>query len=180
MKQDVNTPSMKHLEQLAAAYADARAQLVERAGRLQRELDAARSEHLPGIRSAHNQLGEAQIALRDAIEAAPTLFEKPKTRIVHGVKFGYQVHKGRVVFADEAATIARIRKLLPEEQAELMINTKESVHKPAVNDLSAADLKRLGITVTSDQDRIVIKSTDSAVDKLIAALTADLDKMMEE
>lgn len=172
--------TMKHIEQLAAAYADARAQLVERAGTLQRQIDAARADHLPGIRDAHNQLGEAQIALRDAIEAAPDLFRKPKTRVLHGVKFGYMVQKGRVVFADEQATINRIRKLLPVDQAELMIRTVEQVHKPAVNDLSAADLKRLAITVTPDQDRVVIKSTDSAVDKLVKALTADLDKMMEE
>lgn len=172
--------SMKHIEQLAAQYADARAHLVDRAGALQRQRDAIDNDHLPGIRAAHAQLGEAQIALRDAIEAAPELFDKPKTRVLHGVKFGYQVFKGRVEFADEQATIARIRKLLPEDQQELMIRKVESVHKPAVNDLSAADLKRLAITVTPDQDRVIIKSTDTAVDKLIKALTADLDKLMQE
>lgn len=172
--------TMKHIEQLAAHYADARAALVEKASTLQRAMDDARVQHLPAIRAAHARLGEAQAALHEAIKNAPDLFEKPKTRVLHNVKFGYQSQPARVTFANEAATIARIRERLPEDQAALMIRTSESVHKPAVYDLSAADLKRLGISVTTGEDRVIIKSTDSAVDKLIKALTADLDKIMEE
>ena len=76
----------------------------------------------------------------------------------------------QVTFADEAATINRIRQQLPTAQAELLIKRTEKVHKPGVYDLTAADLKRLGITIDADSDEVVIKPIDGEIDKLVDAL----------
>ena len=83
--------------------------------------------------------------------------------------------RGKVVIDDESAVIARIRKLLPEEQAELLIRVRESVDRNAVCDLSAADLKRLGIRIADDEEVVIIKSVSSSLDRLVDALLKDTE-----
>jgi len=44
------------------------------------------------------------------------------------------------------------------------------VSKAALANISVADLKRIGCTITDDIDAVLIKPTDSEVDKLVMAL----------
>lgn len=168
---------MKHIEDLTGEYAGARRELASYVESLQAELDAAKRRHLERIREAVSRVAGLHDRLRLALEAAPELFRKPRTRVLHGIKVGYTKQRGQVVIDDEAATVARIRRLLPAEQAELLIRVRESVDKPAVYDLSATDLKRLGIAITADTDAVVIRPTDSEVDKLVNALLAEIERI---
>ena len=43
-----------------------------------------------------------------------------------------------------------------------------------------AELKRIGVTVEETGDQIVIKPTDSEVDKLVNALLADAERIESE
>lgn len=109
--------------------------------------------------------------LRKAVEQNPHLFEKPKTVTLCGIRVGVMKQKGKVTFDDESKVIARIRTKLPKDQAELLIRTTEQLHKPGVYDLTASDLKRLGIRIEDDCDAIVIKpSADSDSGKMAATL----------
>lgn len=108
-----------------------------------------------------------------AIRSAPELFGRPRTRAHAGVKFGYQKRRGQVVIPAESATIRRIRDLLPAEQAELLIRVRESVHKPAVYDLTAADLKRLGIEIGNDADEVIAKIAGEDIERMVDALLRD-------
>ncbi len=56
---------------------------------------------------------------------------------------------------------------------------RESVDLNAVSDLTGADLKRLGIRIEADTEAVVIKPTDSEVDKLVEALLADAERIEE-
>jgi len=168
------------IEKLTRDYANARAYLAGIVTELQAELERVKHPVLPVIRKAVGEAGEAHARLRAAIEAEPDLFVKPKTLTIAGVRVGYMKQRGQVVIEDQAAVIARIRKQLPEEQAELLIRRTESVHKPAVYDLTAGDLKRLGITITKDTDAVVIKPVDGEVDKLVNALLAEVERAGEE
>ena len=170
---------MQTIELLAAAVAEARGVLAERGQTLQEGLDAAQRRHLPAIRQAVAAAAGDIDRLRAAIEAAPDLFERPRTRVLSGIRCGYMKQRGQVVIADEAKTVARIRELLPAEQAELLIRVRESVHKPAVYDLTAADLKRLGVTIEADSDAVVIKPADGDIDKIVAALLKDAERAGE-
>lgn len=166
-----------HIEAKAEAYARDREELASITTALQAVIDEARRRAMPEIREAVRNAAESRDRLRAMIEAAPELFHKPRTRVIAGVKLGYQKQKGKVEFDDEGKVIERIHAQLPKDQAELLIRKRESVHKPAVYDLTAGDLKRLGIRITDDCDEVVIKPTDSEVDKLVAAL---LDEAGEE
>lgn len=169
--------TMSHIEQLTRDYSEARAYLTGIVSRLQEELERVKHPALPLIREAVGKTAETHGKLYAAIESAPELFVRPKTITIAGVRVGWMKQKGQVVIEDEAAVIARIRKLLPTEQAELLIRVRESVHKPGVYDLSAGDLKRLGITVTNDEEAVVIKPVDGEVDKLVNALLAEVENI---
>ena len=51
-----------------------------------------------------------------------------------------------------------------------MINVTETPIKKAIEQLSVSDLKKIGCLVTDAQDEVVIKATDTEVDKLVTAL----------
>lgn len=171
---------IEQIEHQTRAYADARARLAGRVQALQAQIERLRAEHLHGIRAAVREAADAHDALHALIEARPDCFLRPRTITIAGVRVGYMKQKGSVVIEDEAAVIARIRKLLPAEQSELLIRVRESVHKPAVYDLTAGDLKRLGIAVTDDADAVVIKPVDGEVDKLVNALLAEAERSATE
>lgn len=162
--------TLKEIEDLTTAFANERRRLARMVEALQADIDHMRREAMPQIRAAVAAAAGAQDRLNAAISDSASLFRRPRTLVIAGIRVGFTKQKGKVEIDDEPATIARIRKLLPVEQAELLIRVREAVHKPAVYDLIAADLKRLGIRVTDDTDAVVIKPTDDAVDKIVATL----------
>lgn len=167
--------TLHEIESLARAYADAYAELSDDVAVLENSIRELKRKMLPRIKRAAEKAAEAKQTLTAAVEATPSLFAKPRTRLFHGIKVGFTKQKGTVELGDEAGVIRRIRRLLPEEQAELLIRTQESVHKPAVYDLSVEDLKRLGISITNDSDRVVVKVADSDIEKMVDALLKDED-----
>ncbi len=164
---------MQEIELKAQSYSTAREALAGVLAALDDETRALRKKYLARIRTLVVLAKARRADLHVLIAARPELFTKPRTRILHGVKCGFGKGKGKVEFDDEDAVIARIRKLLPEEQAELLISVKENVSKTAVCDLSVDDLKRLGIRVEGTGDVVVIKDAAGDVDKLVEALLKD-------
>ena len=168
--------TLQHIEQLTNAYASQRDVLAARVQALHDEIEAAKRKALPAIRQAVGQAADARNKLQAAIQDNPRLFVKPKSAIFSGVQVGYRKKKGKIVIDDDEAVITRIRRELPEDQAELLIRVTESVDKNAVGTLAVSDLKRLGIRVTADGDEPFIKPVDSDVDKLVNALLADIER----
>lgn len=165
-------PTLVEIEQFTAAYADKRHQLNECVRELGAEIEKIKTMRMPLIRQLAIVVAALHADLAGMISASPELFVRPRTHLLHGIKIGLTKRKGSVGWDDEAAVIKRIRAQLPADQAELLIRVTESVHKPSVYDLTAADLKRIGIRVVDDGDEPVIKSTDGEIDKLVAALLA--------
>lgn len=170
---------MQQIEAQTRAYAEARSALTEHVRALQAEIDAARGRHIEAIRAAVRDCADQHDRLHAALSQAPHLFERPKTQTFSGVRVGWQKQRGKVEIPDEAKTIARIRAQLPTAQADLLIRVTERVHKPGVYDLTAADLRRLGITITDDTEIVTIKPVDGEVDKLVDALLAEVEQPQE-
>ncbi len=165
--------TLEQIERLAEEYAEHRRELAAHLDRLQLELDEVKRRHLPRLRDLAADAAIAGGDLKAAVEESPELFTRPRTRVLHGIKVGFTKGKGKVVWDDEARVIERIRKLLPESQAELLIRVRESVHKPGLYDLTTADLKRLGVRIEDTGDAVVCKPVDSEIDKLVAQLVAE-------
>lgn len=164
---------INEIERLSAVYAEAMTALSQDVIVLDKSLRTVKEKALPGIKRAVQRAASAKTNLLAAVADSAELFQKPRTKVLHGVKVGIGKSKGKVVMADEELVIKRIRKLLPEEQAELLIRVKERVHKPGVYDLSVDDLKRLGIDIIGTGDQPVAKLMDSDIEKVINALLGD-------
>lgn len=163
------TVDLEMIEGATRLYANAREVLAEKVRRLEAELEQIKRQRLPGIKSALARAAEAEGKLRQVIETAPELFERPKTLILHGVKVGYRKAPGKLVWDDADQVVALIRKHYPD-QADVLIVVRETPSKSALAQLSAAELKRLGVRVIETSDEVVIAPTDSEVDKLVEAL----------
>jgi len=167
------------IEGLTKQYADARAVLSERVARLEAALEHSKRQALPGIKFGLAKAAEAESLLRAAIEAAPELFERPRTLILHGVKVGICKAKGKIEWDDADQVVRLIRRHMPG-QAEVLICTTERPSKPALAQLSVVELKRLGVRVIETGDEVMVQPTDSEVDKLVSALLKEaLDAVPE-
>ena len=161
--------TMEQIETKAKAHAQAREKLAEIVSALHEGIEALKRSHMPRLKAAVNRAAETSEALQALIEAAPELFVKPKSVIFHGIKLGYQKEKGKIEWDDQERVIKLIRKHFPE-LADTLIATTEKPSKDALNGLTAEQLKKIGVTVTSDSDAVFIRATDSEVDKMVNAL----------
>ena len=168
--------TLTEIEQHARAYADARLVLSERVQALQAEIETAKRRRLAGIKKAVAATADRHDTLSAAIQAAPELFARPRTKVLSGIRLGFAKQKGTLVISDADKTLTLIRRHFAE-QADRLIKTTEKPLKTALETLSAAELKRIGVTVLGDGDKIIIKPTDSEVDKLVNALLEEAEQI---
>ncbi len=167
---------MKDIEQLTRKYKSERDLLAGRVDALQTEIERLKQRAMPGIKSAVARAREAEHALATAIEGAPQLFRKPRTVIFSGIKVGLAKGKGEIQYQDMAQVLKLIKKHLPD-QADVLIAVKETPVKKSLPQLSAAELKKIGVTIRETGDQVVIRPTDSEVDKVVNALLKDTQKL---
>lgn len=168
------------ITRLTEEFSAARTKLGSRVQALEDELAAVKKRHLPAIKKAVETAAEKQLELRHALGVAPELFVRPRTIIINGIKIGYEKGKGKIEIPkeEEARVVALIEKHFPD-RADILIITSKKPAKKALAQLSGAELKKLGITVEDTGDHIIIKATDSEVDKLVDALLKE-EKEIEE
>ena len=119
------------------------------------------------------QLAEARDRLAAAIAAAPDLFEKKRSVVIHGIKTGFQRRHGSVEWDDDAALVAAIRRHVPERFAEL-VEVTERPMKEALAELDAATLESLGVRVKPAGERVIVRLIeDRAADEAQLALPFD-------
>ena len=157
------------IEQRAKAYSEARASVAAIVTDLHDGIEAIKRQHMGSLKRAINRMAEKHDQLKALIDGNPALFTKPRTVVFHGVKVGYQKAKGSITFTDPERVIKLIRKHFPE-QFDVLVNTTEKPVKDALAQLTVDDLKKIGCSVVDAGDAIVIKPTDSEVDKLVDAL----------
>jgi len=167
--------SMNEIEVAAKRYADARTTLESLVTELNTEIDAAKKARLTAIRNAVARAAERHDALFALVDGGRSLFEKPKSRVLHGVRVGFMKKPGAIDIADEESTLSRIKKMFRDDDQMLamLIKTKETPIKAGLGELTADQLKKLGVAVANDADVAFIKPVDSAVDKLVQALLDD-------
>lgn len=161
--------SMKDIERKTARYAQERAALAETMRKLHVAIQALKLDRRAAIMRHVERASNAEAELRAAIAAVPELFERPRSRILHGIRVGFQKGKGKIEFADPDRVVALIRKHMPDS-FDVLVKTTEKPIKDALAGLTAAELKKLGVTVEEAGDRPLIKPADSEVDRLVAAL----------
>ena len=95
---------------------------------------------------------------------------------INNVKFGYRKKTGKIEIDNEEFTINKLQELFPEN-ADMYLSKKISVSKKALDSLTAAELKKVGVNVIQDSSEAFVKLTDDEVQKLIDALVKESAKM---
>lgn len=158
------------IDVLAKKYADARATLAAKVTAFEDEIRELRKKHLPAIKQAAGVAAQRQSELNAEISTHPELFTKPRAMVLHGIKLGYQKGKGLVEWDDQAKVVRRIYDLVPQVDADALLDVKTTVRKTALLTLDASTLKKLGCRIVDTGDTIIIKAADGEVDKLVAKI----------
>lgn len=172
----MTTAHIDDIDRQTQRYAAARGVLGELMQALRDEQDAIKRRMLQRLRNAVARLRTEHADLLALIAAHPELFDKPRTRVFHGVRVGWMKERGKLDIADVAMTVKALRKLLGGD-ADVYIKTTEAPIRSALANLPAKDLQRIGVAVTDDTDTPFIKAADGEIEKLIDALLGDIDEV---
>jgi phage host-nuclease inhibitor protein Gam len=167
---EVKVPEgLVNIEALTREYAEARSKLAAVATECATKMEAVKTEYLNQLRNLSAEVDEKHEILSWSVAKASGEFEKPRTRVFHGIKVGFQKLVGKLTFADDARTIKLIEKHMPD-QFDILVTTSYALNKDAIGTLPADDLKRIGGTVSGADDQVVIKPVAGDIEKLVAAL----------
>jgi len=167
-------PTMNEIEARTKAYAEARTALKAMVTELEEARQAFLRSNLPKVRRKLQRLAELEAQLKADIEAAPELFVKPRTVVLHGVKVGLEKGAGKIVFDDPDQVVQLIDRKLPD-LAEVLVITERKPNKKALAQLTVQQLRAIGATVDEAGDRVVVRAVDSEVDRLVIALLKGLN-----
>ncbi len=158
--------TLGEIEGLAKTYAEARDKLTATLNKLDRLINAFTRRYLPGIKVQVRIAKERESALLTAIDTSRSLFQRPKSIVLCGIKVGLHKGSGKLEWEDDDLVIKLIRRHLPEK-ADLLIDTKETVKRAGLNTLTVAELKSIGVAVGDTDDVAFAKGVDSDIEKLV-------------
>lgn len=170
--------NLTDIERIAKKYASSREHLASIVATMNAGIETIKRDNIKRLKKAVADAAEQHDALKSLIEDAPGCFIKPRSVVLHGIKLGFMKGKGKIEWDDADQVVRLIKKCFPE-QADVLIATSEKPVKEALNGLTSAELKRLGISVTAGSDAVFIKPADSAVDKMVDALLKDATAEVE-
>ncbi len=136
------TNTLEEIDLLAKDYANASQVLSDRIMGLEDEFENVKRKHLPSIINAVNKAKSTKELLYGAIDISRHLFDKPKTFTLNGIKCDLQKGRDAFVWENEEQVIRRIKKSLLKH-VDSLINTKESIAKSGLKQLTPDELKRL-------------------------------------
>lgn len=171
--------TMNEIEAACKAARLARDSVHQRAIMLSAEIDALKRKHLPHLRRGVERMADADAAVLALLQQAPDLFDRPRSQVFHGLKVGFKKGTGKLEIADAERVVALVKKHFPDQLASLVKTTEKPV-KSALQELSVADLKKLGITVEETGDVVFLKDAVDGVDKLVAGLLKGAEAEQEE
>jgi phage host-nuclease inhibitor protein Gam len=166
--------NLKEMERLAHDYNIAHSRLTSRISQYNAAIEAARKKYLPSLRVNVSVLEDVRRKLIGAVEEHPELFARKKSMVLHDVRFGYRKEKGKVSWRHKEKVLELIKRLFPSRAGDL-IRTKEDPNKDALAKMPAADLKRLGVTVTDDGDAPFVICSDTEAEKAVKDLLKALN-----
>lgn len=171
--------SLGDIEKLTQEYSETTKTLSTVVKELQVKVHLVKRGYLEKISELAKEAAEKRVLLNDAILESSGLFVKPRTLVISGVKVGFQKKKGKIIIINTAATVKRIKEKLADK-ADVLLKTDEKVVKAGLNNLSAGDLKKIGVEITADADEVLIKSSDDDIEKFVDALIDEEVKYQEQ
>jgi len=170
--------SLLLIESQTKKYSEAYSELTDSITKMEQEVEKARNKYMPDIKAGVAKIKAAGEKLHESIDENKDLFVKPKTQIFHNIRVGFIKGKGKKEF-DNDKTVALIHKHYPDKE-DLLIQVEEKVISKAIEQLPAADLKKIGVNIVDAQDEIVIRPVDSEIKKVIDKIISEITNEEEE
>lgn len=164
--------SIERITDLCRAFAAARQDVAQEVATAQALIDGIKAKYTPEIAARTAAMATVYDELHAEIAADPALFAKRKTLVLFGIKVGFVKGRGKLVWKKTEQVVEAIKKHLAD-QAWVLIQTKEVPAKAALNNLTAAELRKIGVTIEEAGDQVVIAPQDGDLDKLVAAILGD-------
>lgn len=164
--------TMEELEAAAKTAGTTHDVLQTAVRELEDEITALKRRRMTRIRNALGTAIEARAALLAAVEDSPELFKRPKSRAIHGVRFGFEKGKGKITWTDPDGVVRLIERHFPDSAALLIKTTKKPV-RAALAKLPTQDLKRIGCQVGDTDNAPFIRMVDTELEKFVNALLED-------
>lgn len=163
--------TLDRIERLCETFSAQRKALASKMAKLDQELSRIKRRYVLDIKHHAALVAATEADLTDAIEAAPEFFDKPKTKILHGIKVGFRKGQGKLEWEDDAKTVARLRKRLGEDAEDYIITT-EKPSRDALKCLDESTLGKLGVEIVGAEDQVVVKPVETEIEKLVKAIMA--------
>ena len=110
------------------------------------------------------------------VVAGKEMFERPKTKVLHGIKVGFRKGTGKLSWFDEQEVVANIRKRFDEKAWPTYLKTTVTPIKASLNALPAVDARKLGVTITEAHDQVVVEPVQGDAEAMAETLLADPPK----
>ena len=167
--------TLQDVQKRAAALSETRDKLSALFMTLQSNLDTVKNGSINEIRQVARTVARQHNELLAVIRESPELFEKPRTYVAEGIKFGMQSAQGSLVWEDDEKVCDRISELadagvIPEEQVDLLITVSKKPVATALRQLSPDVRRRIGVRLEGEGDQPLIKSVDSNIEKAVTSM----------
>lgn len=167
--------SLQEAQKLAATLSANRDKLSALFLSLQVSIDAAKAAAMTDIKRTARQVAASHAALVAFISENPDMFNRPRSHVVDGIKFGMQASQGTLEWENDEKVCERIIALaekgeIPADQVDLLISVTKKPVASAVRQLDPALQRRIGVRLEGVGDQPLIKNVDSNVEKAVQAV----------
>ena len=159
--------SLATIEKQCSTYSAAANALNNRVIKLNQKLESVTQAAKPELDALTAQCVKSRAKLHDTISNNEDLFEQPRTQTFSGIKVGYLAGSATLEM-DDKKTLALIPQKLPELQT-VLIKTTSKLVAAALKNLDDKQLKIIGVKRVNGEDSVVLKATDTAVNKSVEA-----------
>ncbi|MBI5056965.1 MAG: hypothetical protein HZB61_10165 [Nitrospirae bacterium] len=172
--------TLQEIEKTTDDYAAAKREFDELVSEISERTETLKREFTPKLKAVMGKIAKKHQALYRAIGDNTDLFEKPRTQIFDGIKIGLMKGKGKLFVEDEDLTIKLIKKHLPEQE-EYLLETKYELRKSVIKKLTEKEMVKINVAIIDKDDRIVIESIDTTVQKILNSLIkVQIEELSEE
>lgn len=175
LKQEIHMTTLQEIQKRATSLSESRDRLSTLFLSLQSSLDVVKNGSMPEIKKVARQVAKEHNELVAQITANPHLFEKPRTFVVEGIKFGMQASQGSLEWADDDKVCERIFALaeagdIPADQVDLLVTVSKKPVASAIRQLAPDVRRRIGVRLEGEGDQPLIKSVDSTIEKAVTSV----------
>jgi hypothetical protein len=167
--------NLEEIKSLTREFSAANDILIQLKKAVNTEMENVRSKYFSKIKESAEKLFLRKADLVDAINSSRNLFNKPKTIVLSGVRLGFHKEKDRILWDDDEQVVKLIEKKFDSELARILIRTEKKPVKESISKLDESELKKISCRVYKGQDKVLIKTLDSEVDKFMNSLMKESD-----